>query len=139
MFTGIRYLLKVTGAQKVIIAVEANKPDAADHLRETFPSDINGSVEVLQVKYPQGAEKMLISALLGREVPSRGLPLDIHALCCNVATTAEIGQLLPRRPRNSGTGHHGDGARGQAERQLPHPDRHARCASCSSTSASRTT
>jgi electron transport complex protein RnfC len=95
IFMGIRYLLKVTGAEKVIIGVEANKRDAADHLRETFPSDLNGSVEVLQVKYPQGAEKMLFAALLGREVPSGGLPLDVHALCCNVATTAEIGRLLP--------------------------------------------
>jgi electron transport complex protein RnfC len=95
IFMGIRYLLKVTGAQKVIIAVEANKPDAADHLRETFPNDLDGSVEVLQVKYPQGAEKMLFSALLGREVPSGGLPLDIHALCCNVATAAQVGHLLP--------------------------------------------
>jgi len=96
IFMGIRYLLKVSGAEKVIIAVEANKPDAAEHLREAFPDDIDGSVEVLQVKYPQGAEKMLFSALLGREVPSGGLPLDIHALCCNVATTAQIGYLLPR-------------------------------------------
>jgi electron transport complex protein RnfC len=96
IFMGIRYILKATGAKKVIIAVEANKPDAADHLRETFPGDLDGSVEVLQVKYPQGAEKMLFSALLGREVPSGGLPLDIHALCCNVATTAQIGYLLPR-------------------------------------------
>lgn len=96
IFVGIRYLLKVSGARRVIIAVEANKLDAADHLRERFPSDLNGSVEVLQVKYPQGAEKMLFAALLGREVPSGGLPLDIHALCCNVATTAEIGRLLPR-------------------------------------------
>ena len=96
VFMGIRYLLKVTGAEKVIVAVEANKPDAAAHLRERFPSDINGSVEVLEVKYPQGAEKMLFSALLGREVPSGGLPLDIQALCCNVATTAEIGRLLPK-------------------------------------------
>ena len=96
IFMGIRYLLKVSGAKKVIVAVEANKPDAAEHLREAFPDDIDGSVEVLQVKYPQGAEKMLFSALLGREVPSGGLPLDIHALCCNVATTAQIGYLLPR-------------------------------------------
>jgi len=95
IFMGIRYLLKVSGAQKVIIAVEANKADAAEHLRAQFPNDLDGSVEVLQVKYPQGAEKMLFSALLGREVPSGGLPLDIHALCCNVATTAEIGRLLP--------------------------------------------
>jgi electron transport complex protein RnfC len=52
-------------------------------------------VEVLEVKYPQGAEKMLITALLGREIPSGGLPLDVSALCVNVATTAEIGRLLP--------------------------------------------
>ncbi len=59
------------------------------------PDDLPVSVEVLPVKYPQGAEKMLITALLGREVPSGGLPLDVGALCSNVATTAEIGRLLP--------------------------------------------
>ena len=95
IFLGIRYLLKVTGAERVIVGVEANKADAAAHLRDGFPSDLNGSVEVLEGKYPQGAEKMLFSALLGREVPSGGLPADVHALCCNVATTAEIGRLLP--------------------------------------------
>ncbi|NIM61749.1 MAG: electron transport complex subunit RsxC [Acidobacteria bacterium] len=95
IFTGIRYLLKVTGAERAIIGVEANKPDAVDHLREGLPADLPASVEMLQVKYPQGAEKMLITALLGREVPSGGLPLEAHALCCNVATTAEIGRLLP--------------------------------------------
>jgi len=96
VFMGIRYLLKATGAKKVIVGVEENKADAAAHLRERFPSDIDGSVEVLQVKYPQGAEKMLFAALLGREVPSGKLPIDVNALCCNVATTAEIGRLLPR-------------------------------------------
>jgi electron transport complex protein RnfC len=92
---GVRYLLKVTGAERAIIAVEANKLDAAEHLRAGLPGDLPASLEVLRVKYPQGAEKMLISALLGREVPSGGLPLDVHALCVNVATTAEIGRLLP--------------------------------------------
>ncbi len=95
IYTGIRYLLKVTQAQRAIVGIEANKPDAADHLREGLPADLPASVEVLRVKYPQGAEKMLITALLGREVPSGGLPLDAHALCVNVATTAEIGRLLP--------------------------------------------
>jgi electron transport complex protein RnfC len=95
IFTGIRYLLKATGAERAIIAVEANKADAAAHLREGIPGDLPASVEVLHVKYPQGAEKMLITALLGREVPSGRLPLDVHALCVNVATTAEIGHLLP--------------------------------------------
>jgi len=96
IFTGIRYLLKVTGAKRAIIGVEANKPDAVEHLRDALPADLPASVEMLRVKYPQGAEKMLITALLGREVPSGGLPLEAHALCCNVATTAEIGRLLPR-------------------------------------------
>ncbi len=95
IFGGIRYLLKVTGAERAIIGIEVNKSDAVDHLREGLPADLPASVEMLQVKYPQGAEKMLITALLGREVPSGGLPIDAHALCCNVATTAEIGRLLP--------------------------------------------
>jgi len=95
VYHGIRYLFKVTGAERAIVGVEANKRDAAEHLRAGLPADLPVSVEVLQVKYPQGAEKMLITALLGREVPSGGLPLDVHALCVNVATTAEIGRLLP--------------------------------------------
>jgi electron transport complex protein RnfC len=92
---GIRYLLAVSGAPRAILAVEANKRDAADHLRAGIPSDLPLTLELLRVKYPQGAEKMLISALLGREVPSGGLPLEAHALCVNVATAAEIGRLLP--------------------------------------------
>jgi len=95
IFMGVRYLFKATGAERVIIGVEENKPDAARHLRDGLPADLPCTVEVLPVKYPQGAEKMLITALLGRQVPSGGLPLDVHALCVNVATTAEIGRLLP--------------------------------------------
>ncbi len=96
VFTGIRYLLRATGAERVIIAVEANKPDAASHLRQARPDDLPVTVEELRVKYPQGAEKMLTTALLGREVPSGGLPVDVAVLCVNVATAAEIGRLLPR-------------------------------------------
>lgn len=92
---GLRYVLRVSGAQQAIVAVEANKPDAAEALRRVLPGDLPVRVEVLAVKYPQGAEKMLISALLGREVPSGGLPFEVGALCINVATTAEIGRLLP--------------------------------------------
>jgi electron transport complex protein RnfC len=96
IFMGIRYLLKATGTQKVIIAIEANKQDAAQKLEECRPDDLPVEVRVSPVKYPQGAEKMIFSALMGREVPSGGLPADIEAICCNVATTAEIGRLLPR-------------------------------------------
>ena len=95
IFLGIRYLLRVSGAPRAIIAIEDNKLDAAQLLQESMPADLPATVEVLPVKYPQGAEKLLISALLGREVPSGGLPLDTGALCTNVATTAEMGRLLP--------------------------------------------
>lgn len=95
VMTGIPYLLRATGADRAIIAVEANKQDAADSLRLAIPKHAPLTVEVLPVKYPQGAEKMLITALLGREIPSGGLPVDVHAICVNVGTTAELGKLLP--------------------------------------------
>jgi len=96
IFTGIRYLLKATGASRAIIAIEANKPDAARKLADDCPDGLPVAIRVCPVKYPQGAEKMVIRALLGREVPSGGLPADVGAICVNVATTAEIGRLLPR-------------------------------------------
>ncbi len=95
VFMGIRYLLKSTGAKQVIIGIEANKQDAADHLTQKIPAGMPVTVKVVPVKYPQGAEKMLITSLLGKEVPSGGLPIDVHAVVVNVATTAEIGRLLP--------------------------------------------
>lgn len=93
---GIRYLLKATGASECIIGIEANKQDAADFLESIIPKDVPISVQVVPVKYPQGSEKMLITSLLGKEVPSGGLPIDTGAVVVNVATTAEIGRLLPK-------------------------------------------
>ena len=95
IYMGIRYLLKATGADKVIIGIEANKQDAANHLNAHKPEDLPLTVEVVPVKYPQGSEKMLITSLLGREVPSGGLPIDVGCVVVNVATAAEIGRLLP--------------------------------------------
>ncbi len=95
VMAGVPYLLGATGASRAIIAVEANKLDAAETLRAAIPDGLPVTVEVLSVKYPQGAEKMLITALLGRDIPSRGLPLDVGVICVNVGTTAEIGKLLP--------------------------------------------
>ena len=95
IFMGIKYLMKATRAKRTIIGIEANKQDAADHLIKMLPADEPVSIQVVPVKYPQGSEKMLITSLLGREVPSGGLPIDVNAVVVNVATTAEIGRLLP--------------------------------------------
>ncbi|AZQ65103.1 electron transport complex subunit RsxC [Flammeovirga pectinis] len=93
--TGINYLLKATGAKRCIIGIEGNKVDAAEHLKTLLPENSPITVQVVPVKYPQGSEKMLITSCLGIEVPSGGLPIDVKAVVVNVATTAEIGRLLP--------------------------------------------
>ena len=54
-------------------------------------------MEAVPAKYPQGAEKMLVKVLLGREIPSGGLPADVGLAVFNVATLAQIGELLPWR------------------------------------------
>lgn len=96
IFTGIRLVLKAVGARQAIIGIEANKPDAVASLSAALPTGEPISVEAVRVKYPQGAEKMLIRALLGREVPSGGLPMDVNTVVSNVATIAEVGRLVPR-------------------------------------------
>jgi len=74
---GLEIILRAVGAARGIVAIEANKPDAADTMRRAVASIENVEVRVLPVKYPQGAEKQLIVALTGREVPSGGLPMDV--------------------------------------------------------------
>lgn len=93
---GVMYVLRATGAERAVIAVEANKRDAAAALRRNIPSSAAITVTVLPVKYPQGAEKLLIAAVLGRQIPSGALPVDIGTICVNVGTTAELGKLLPQ-------------------------------------------
>jgi len=95
IFRGIELLLKATGAERAIIGIEANKPDAIKALSDAVPSGLKVTVEGVVVKYPQGAEKMLIKALLDREVPSGGLPFDVGVVVSNVATASEIGELVP--------------------------------------------
>lgn len=93
---GIRYLLRVSGAPRAIVGVEANKPEVVAVLEAAIAREgVAASVALVAVKYPQGAEKMLIQALLGRVVPRGAFPAAVGALCINVATTAEIGRLLP--------------------------------------------
>lgn len=85
---GTLIMMQNLGAPKAYIGIEANKPDAVAALENSVPSEIE--VVAVQVKYPQGAEKMLIHAILKREVPSGGLPLDIQILTNNVGTTAAL-------------------------------------------------
>lgn len=94
VFFGIRILLKALGIRRAIVGVEANKPDAIAALEAARPTDLDVRVQALSVKYPQGAEKMLIKALTDREVPSGKLPSSIGALVQNVTTVSMIGEVF---------------------------------------------
>ncbi len=96
MLDGIRFCLRATGAKQAVIGVEDNKPDAIIAIRKALREDDPISVEAVQTKYPQGAEKLLIKTLLGREVPSGGHSYDVGVCSNNVGTLSQIGTLLPR-------------------------------------------
>ncbi len=87
---GLRILMKVLGVNKGFIGIENNKPDAIERMKEAAAGDRNIEVCALEVKYPQGAEKMLIKAITGREVPPRGLPMDVATVVQNVGTAFAI-------------------------------------------------
>lgn len=86
LLVGIKILMRGLGVEKAIIGIENNKPDAIMEMTELCASDANINVQGLKVKYPQGGEKQLVQALLKREVPSGGLPIDVGVVVFNVGT-----------------------------------------------------
>ncbi len=84
---GIMIISRIVNPEKIMIGVEMNKMDAIARLEERIAS-LGYPIEVvaLKVKYPQGDEKQLLKATIGREVPSGKLPLDIGAVVANVST-----------------------------------------------------
>lgn len=97
LLRGIRIAMRACGAARALIGIEDNKPRALQSLRAHLPADGAVAVAPVATKYPQGAEKLLIKTLLGREVPSKGFPYQVGVVVQNIATLAEIGQLLPMR------------------------------------------
>jgi len=86
LVVGIRILMKGLGVEKAIIGIENNKPDAIEVMTKATEADAGITVQPLKVKYPQGGEKQLVEALLKREVPSGGLPIDVGVVVFNVGT-----------------------------------------------------
>jgi len=85
---GAKLVAKILGVERVIIAIEDNKPDAIEHMREL--SRGVGEVVELHTRYPQGDERHLLKAVLGREVPAGGLPFDVGAVVQNVGTCKAV-------------------------------------------------
>jgi len=93
---GVTILMKALKVEKAIIGIENNKPDAIDHLTKLAVQFHGISVHPLKVKYPQGAEKQLIKALINREVPSGRLPLDVNAVVHNVGTAFAVYEAVQK-------------------------------------------
>ncbi|MDR2904041.1 MAG: electron transport complex subunit RsxC [Clostridiales bacterium] len=93
---GLQLLLKIFPNARGIIAIETNKMDALKKLTALCRDDNRIEVVGLKPKYPQGAEKQLIYACTGREVPSGGLPADIGAIVDNVDTVIAIHRAIVR-------------------------------------------
>lgn len=88
--SGLRLIMKALGVKKGAIGIEDNKPEAIEKLRHSVKNYSDVSVEVLKTKYPQGAEKMLIKAVTGKEVPPGKLPFDAGAAIQNIGTAVAI-------------------------------------------------
>ncbi len=87
---GIRLLQRLFDGVPVFIGIEDNKPDALQAMDEAAKEADMIDVVPLKTQYPQGGEKQLIKAILGREVPSKGLPMDVGVVVQNVATVLAI-------------------------------------------------
>lgn len=86
LVVGIRIMMKGLGVEKAIVGIENNKPDAIEVMTKACAAYDNIRVQALKVQYPQGGEKQLVDALLKREVPSGGLPIDVGVVAFNVGT-----------------------------------------------------
>ena len=93
---GIRILMRALNVSRAIIGIENNKKDAIQHMQELV-KDVDGvEVKALMLKYPQGGEKQLIDACIGRQVPSGALPIEVGAVVDNVATVYAVYEAVQK-------------------------------------------
>ncbi len=98
ILSGVYLLKDLLGFKQVIIAVEDNKPEAFKVLKSIADHSLDKHDEVklmvLESKYPQGAEKMMVQSATGRRVPPGKLPADVGCVVMNVASVAFIARYL---------------------------------------------
>lgn len=97
ILAGLQVLLRLFEKAKGIIAIEADKPEAAKRMKAAVEEKGLGNaveVRVLKTKYPQGAERNLIFSLTGRRLNSKKLPPDAGCIVSNAATVHAVGQAV---------------------------------------------
>lgn len=96
VLVGVKILMSALGVAKAYIGIENNKPDAIANLTELAKGFEGIAVQPLKLRYPQGGEKQLIDALIGRQVPSGRLPIDVGAVVQNVGTAFAIYEAVQK-------------------------------------------
>ena len=90
LLSGLQIVMKILGLKSAHIAMEDNKSEAAKSLRRAIDPKTGIVVDVLPAKYPQGAEKQLIQAITGRQIPSGALPAAVGCAVFNAASCKAI-------------------------------------------------
>ena len=96
VFRGLDIVRRVVGAERGFVACEINKPEALRRLREVAAGFPHIKAQALGTRYPHGAEKHLVKAVLNREVPMRALPAAVGVLVNNVQTVCAIADAVDR-------------------------------------------
>jgi Na+-translocating ferredoxin:NAD+ oxidoreductase subunit C len=94
---GLAIVMHIVGASKGVVGLEDNKSHLVPLLEKAIADKASGKdiyVQLLKTKYPQGGEKMLITAITGREVPSGGLPMHVGCVVSNVGTLKSISEAF---------------------------------------------
>jgi electron transport complex protein RnfC len=94
VISGVKVIMKIFGLSTAHIAIEDNKPQAAKLLQAQLCAADSITIDILPAMYPQGAEKQLIQAITGRQVPSGGLPAAVGCAVFNAATCKAIADAV---------------------------------------------
>ncbi len=96
ILVGVTILMKAAKVNKAYIGIENNKKDAIALLKKTAKSYSGIDIIPLRVQYPQGGEKQLIDAIIGRQIPSGALPVEVGAILQNVATAFAVYEAVQK-------------------------------------------
>lgn len=96
ILVGVSILMKAIGVTRAVMGIENNKKDAIDIMQKLAKTFDGIQIMPLKVQYPQGGEKQLIDAILGRQVPSGTLPIEVGAVVQNVGTTFAIYEAVQK-------------------------------------------
>lgn len=96
IIVGVTLLMKALEVEKAIVGIEANKPDAIEKLSAIAGKYKGIEVIALKVRYPQGAEKQLVEAAIGRQIASGALPISVGVVVANVATTFATYEMVQK-------------------------------------------